>query len=182
MRVIAGVARGRPLRTLPGLEVRRTLDRVRQGVFSSLGDRVEEAVFLDLFAGSGAVGIEALSRGASQAVFVERSAGCVRRLRENLERCELAAQARVLACDWQAGIRRLARGGEAFDIIYIDPPYARFDEALVLEGARRLLLAGGTLILEHPRRRGVPSESGELRQVRQMPYGQTMVSWYGEVR
>jgi 16S rRNA (guanine(966)-N(2))-methyltransferase RsmD len=176
--VIAGSARGRPLRTLPGLEVRPTLDRVRQGVFSSLGELVLEAVFLDLFAGSGAVGIEALSRGASQSVFVESAAGCVRRLRENLDRCGFDRQARVLQCDWRAGVDRLLRGREAFDLIYADPPYGRFDEAAVLRELQALLLPEGRLLLEHPRRRALPAETGALRLARQMTYGQTAVSWY----
>lgn len=178
MRVIAGSARGRPLRTLPGLEVRPTLDRVRQGVFSSLGERVDGAVFLDLFAGSGAVGIEALSRGAERATFVERAAGCARRLRENLERCQVAERARVLECDWRAGIARLRRGGEAFDLIYADPPYERFDEASILAAAAELLDAEGLLLLEHPRRRRVPETAGRLRRTRALEYGQTAVSIY----
>jgi 16S rRNA (guanine(966)-N(2))-methyltransferase RsmD len=176
--VIAGSARGRPLRTLPGLEVRPTLDRVRQGVFSSLGERVSGAVFLDLFAGSGAVGIEALSRGAERATFVESAAGCARRLQENLRRCGVEDRARLLQCDWRAGIERLRRGGEAFDLIYADPPYERFDEAAIVAAAAELLHAEGLLLLEHPRRRRVPEAAGGLKRVRAMEYGQTAVSVY----
>lgn len=178
MRVIAGSARGRPLRSLPGLEVRPTLDRVRQGVFSSLGERVAGGAFLDLFAGSGAVGIEALSRGAAQAVFVEVSPGCVRRLRENLERCGLQEAARVLQCDWAAGIGRLRRASMVFDLVYVDPPYGRFDEASILAGVEPLLLAGGLLLFEHPARRRLPERTAGLRLTRVMRYGQTAISWY----
>ena len=178
MRVIAGTARGRQLRSLPGLEVRPTLDRVRQGVFSSLGERVREAVFLDLFAGSGAVGIEALSRGAAQVVFIEVSSGCLRHLRSNLERCGLADRARILASDWRAGVGRLKRAQEGFDLIYADPPYGRFDEASILAEVEPLLVQGGALLFEHPGRRRMPQKTGRLRLERVMIYGQTSVSWY----
>ncbi len=181
MRVIAGSARGRPLRTLPGLEVRPTLDRVRQGVFSSLGERVRGAVVLDLFAGSGAVGIEALSRGASQATFVELSGRCARCLRGNLERCALVEMARILQCDWRAGVTRLRRGGEVFDLVYVDPPYGRFDELSVLQEVHPLLGPGAILLFEHLGRRTMPEAGVGFRLTRQMRYGQTSVSWYEPV-
>jgi len=178
MRVIAGTARGRGLRTLPGLEVRPTLDRVRQAVFSSLGEEVRGAACLDLFAGSGAVGIEALSRGAARAVFVERSAGCVRRLTENLQRCEVGERAEVLHCEWQAGIERLRRARERFDLVFADPPYGRFDEAAILAELHLLLIPGGRLLFEHPRRRALPERVASLRLTRVSHYGQTSISWY----
>ncbi|MEE9218677.1 MAG: 16S rRNA (guanine(966)-N(2))-methyltransferase RsmD [Acidobacteriota bacterium] len=178
MRVISGSARGRRLKTVPGLELRPTLDRVRQAVFSSLGSRIPGAGFLDLFAGCGAVGIEALSRGAGRVVFVESCRACCGALAENLEACALGDRARTLQCDWRAGLERLRAAGERFDVIYADPPYGRYDEAGVLSELSELLASEGVLLLEHPGRRPVPQGVGRLRLVRGVKYGQTSISWY----
>jgi len=177
-RVIAGSAKGRRLRTLPGLEVRPTLDRVREAVFSSLGGRVVGASFLDLFAGTGAVGIEALSRGAKQVVFVDSSERCCQVLRQNLETCGLSAAARVCQADWKAALGMLGRSQDAFGIAYVDPPYERYDEGPILTAVTKLLAPDGRLVLEHLLRRGAPERVGGWMCVRTLRYGQTAISWY----
>ena len=176
--MIAGSAGGRRLRSLPGLEVRPTLDRVRQAVFSSLGEAVMGARFLDLFAGTGAVGIEALSRGARSAVFVDSSRRCCEVLRRNLEDCGLDGRARVIESDWEIALGELRRPGELFDIAYIDPPYSRAGEEPILEATAGLLAPEGCLLFEHLLRNTPPERAGNRIRGRIAPYGQTAITWY----
>lgn len=125
MRVISGEVKGRRLRSAPGRHVRPTADRVREALFDIVCSRYRVAGtrFLDLFAGTGAVGIEALSRGAAEAVFVERAPSVRRVLEENLRRLGLRARARVIPLPAHRAVARLARAGECFDAVFIDPPY-----------------------------------------------------------
>ena len=121
MRVITGSARGRRLGELEGLETRPTTDRVKEGVFSALQFEIEERPVLDLFAGTGQLGIECLSRGAPSAVFVDRRRDAVRLVRDNLEATGLSERARVVQGD---ALDFLRSAGERFGLIFLDPPYA----------------------------------------------------------
>lgn len=123
MRVVAGSARGRRLIAPPGTEVRPTTDRVREAVFNALGSRdaVVGATVLDLFAGSGALGIEALSRGAAHATFVDSSPRALEAVRTNLDHCGLADRASVVRAD---AVEHVRRGGIDADLVFLDPPYA----------------------------------------------------------
>jgi 16S rRNA (guanine(966)-N(2))-methyltransferase RsmD len=123
MRVIAGEHGGRRLLTLPGRALRPTLDRVRESLFSILGDDVEGARALDLFAGTGALGIEALSRGAASALFVDADARALAVLRKNLAALGLERRARAQQAKLPRALKTLLRAGPAFDIIFADPPY-----------------------------------------------------------
>jgi len=127
MRVIAGTAKGRRLQTVRGLAVRPTGDKVKGALFNILASRcrIESAHVLDLFAGSGALGIEALSRGAAHVTFVEQSAASVRVLRDNLRRCDFTAQARVLQMPVGGALAQLAREQAQIDGVLADPPYTR---------------------------------------------------------
>ena len=144
MRVIAGSARGRRLKGPPGDDTRPMMDRVKEALFSSLGVRVVGARVLDLYAGSGALGIESLSRGAGSVVFVEKGRAALATLRNNME--TLGFDGRVIAGDVGS---YLAAAGDRFDLVFVDPPY-RLSLALVdevLEGAAALLANGGTMVL-----------------------------------
>src|ERR671925_144199 len=123
VRVIAGSAKGRRLATSPTLALRPTADRVREALFNILGVRIEGAAILDLFAGSGAVGLEALSRGARQAMFVEVHEPACRLIEKNLWLCGLYAQATVWCDDAPKVLTVLKRRGRTFDLIFLDPPY-----------------------------------------------------------
>jgi 16S rRNA (guanine966-N2)-methyltransferase len=123
VRVIGGSAKGRAIRTSGGYALRPTGDRVRECLYDILGERVREATMLDLFAGSGAVGIEALSRGAQAVTFVDRAGAACRLIRENLRRCGFLPHARILKLDFRKAIEALHRWGEAFDLVFVDPPY-----------------------------------------------------------
>jgi 16S rRNA (guanine(966)-N(2))-methyltransferase RsmD len=149
MRVTGGGARGRRLRAGAAPGLRPTSSRVRQALFNLLGARITGCTFLDLYAGTGAVGIEALSRGAGEVVFVERDAAAARFIRRNLDEAGLVAAARVLAASVETAIRDLGTAANHFDIVYADPPWDPGIPASVLEGAARLLAAGGVLIVEH---------------------------------
>jgi 16S rRNA (guanine(966)-N(2))-methyltransferase RsmD len=181
MRIIAGEAKGRRLRSLKGQALRPTSDRVRETLFAILGERVTGARFLDLFAGAGAVGLEALSRGASEAVFVESHRAAARVIEENAALCGFAARARVLVMPVGRALPRLARAGERFEIIFLDPPYGSGEAAATLERmARRpgLVAAGGLVICQRSRSQEMPERAGALTRMRQERFGETMLDFY----
>jgi 16S rRNA (guanine966-N2)-methyltransferase len=176
LRVTGGHLRSRRLRSPPG-GTRPTSDRVREAIFARLGD-LEGVYLLDLYAGSGALGIEALSRGAERAVFVERSRRSAAVLRENLESLELSVSARVVTSDASRAVRRLGELGERFDLVLADPPYAAAGElervlaALTKSG---VLAKGATLVVESGRCHAVPVPQG-LRLADERRYGDTRIT------
>jgi 16S rRNA (guanine(966)-N(2))-methyltransferase RsmD len=180
MRVIAGTQRGRRLMAPRSAAIRPTADRVREALFSILGDRVTEARVLDLFAGTGAVGLEALSRGARQVTFVESGREALRLLRANLHRCGAAAAAEVRPCSVAAFFRRLPVGRPPYDIAFADPPYAPEAGITVLEALDRsaAVTATTTVVLEHATRLAAPAQVGSLIRSRQYRYGDTTLSVY----
>lgn len=123
MRVIAGTARSLQLKTVPGMETRPTTDRIKETLFNILAPEIPGCVFLDLFSGSGGIGIEALSRGAEYAILVDNSRNAVSVIRDNLKHTRLDAGASVLACDAVGAIRMLSEQKKRADIIFMDPPY-----------------------------------------------------------
>jgi 16S rRNA (guanine(966)-N(2))-methyltransferase RsmD len=180
VRVIAGSARGRRLAVadVPGL--RPTGDRARETLFNVLMPRLGEAVFLDAFAGCGAVGIEALSRGAAHAVFVERRRDVATVLYANLELCDLRERATVVVAPWAASPGRLAQEGWRFDIAFFDPPYEWTEAHTCLQALQRhrLLAADGLAIVEHRRDRPPQSTEGWERR-RRVDVGDTSFSLFG---
>lgn len=149
MRIIAGNARGRTFDAPQGRDTRPTLDRVRENVFNILQMKVRDAKVLDLFSGSGAMAFEAISRGAREAVLVDcdRSAHLVQR--QNAEKLRMAAQCRILHCDWQQAVRQLTAQGEKIGVVFLDPPYAMHDMSPVMNALRPLLTPDSVILLEH---------------------------------
>jgi len=180
MRVIGGIARGSRLAAPRGMATRPTADRVKEAVFNILGSRVPEASFLDLFAGSGAMGIEALSRGAACAVFVESAGQAVKTLRQNLERTGLAEGARVLNTDYIKAIHLLTAENISFSLAYIDPPYHQglATKALARVGKNRLLALGGLALAEIASKEELAEEVGPLGKIRVATYGDTAIHIY----
>ena len=179
MRVIAGEARGLPL-SAPSAGIRPTMDRVREAIFSSLGDAVPGARVLDLFAGSGALGIEALSRGAASAVFVDTNPRCAACVRENLRRARFEASVQVM--DAFKFLELYAESG--FDLIFADPPYGKSagdrdfgGELLRFPPLAHALGQKGMFILERPAGAEEPPTS-VLSLVRARRYGETEVAYY----
>ena len=136
MRVIAGSARRLLLKTVEGLDTRPTQDRIKETLFNMINNDVYGASFLDLFAGSGAIGIEALSRGAKEAVFIDNGSRQVTCIRENLKTTKLEEKAQVLNSDVISGIKMLEKNGKHFDLIFMDPPYDHELEKRVMESLK----------------------------------------------
>ena len=181
MRVIAGRARGYPLRSVRDRSVRPTPDRVREALFSILGDRVKDRPFLDLYAGSGAVGIEALSRGASEVTFVEKSRAAIAVIHSNLSRCGFEGGGRVIGADVVDLLRRGELAEESFAVAYIDPPYESTEGALVLRELERTPPAVAEtelIVFEHRRKAPPPETAGFLVRTRTAFYGDTALSFY----
>jgi 16S rRNA (guanine(966)-N(2))-methyltransferase RsmD len=173
MRVIGGEFRSRVLKSVPGLEVRPTPDRLREALFNILAPRVGGVVFADLYAGSGAVGIEALSRGASRTIFVEQNRAAVHVIRQNLKSLDLEARAQVL----QGKAAALLAGIKA-DIVFLDPPYAleaEYETVLTKLGAKPPSL----VIAQHDVRLTLAESYGALRQTRVLRQGDNCLSFYG---
>lgn len=152
MRVIAGSAKSLRLKTLDGLDTRPTTDRIKETLFNIIGPSVYDAVFLDLFSGSGGIGIEALSRGAREAVFVENNPKAMKYIRDNLKFTRLEHKAAVMTCDVMNSLYQL-EGEKVFDIIFMDPPYNRGFEERVLNylSDSELVYDNTTIIVEASR-------------------------------
>jgi 16S rRNA (guanine966-N2)-methyltransferase len=176
MRVVAGELKGRQLRALPGRRTRPTSERVREALFSVLGQRVEGAWVLDLFAGTGALAIEALSRGARGAVLVEQSAGAAGVIRENLRALELEDVASVRRTKAETYLRTSARNDGPFDLVFLDPPYALGVGALagmLARLAQGLLSEGAVVVVEAAARAEAPPWPAGLAPERARRYGDT---------
>jgi 16S rRNA (guanine966-N2)-methyltransferase len=184
MRVIAGEFRSRKLIAPPGVATRPTSDRLRETLFNVLAPRIDGASFLDLYAGSGAVGIEAISRGAGRVVFVERAQDALVALRANLTQLGIRGEARVQAGSVLTYLKRGHAGAfSRFDIVYLDPPYdAEQEYGSTLEllggGSSSLPAAGAVVIAEHRRKLKLEDRYGELRRARLLQQGDAALSFY----
>ncbi len=177
MRVITGTARGRRLRTLEGNDVRPTTDRVKEAVFSVIQFDIEGRRILDLFAGSGQMGIETLSRGASEAVFVDSSPDSIAVVRDNLRTCGLNGAAVVVQGDALSYLAPRA-GRREFDFAFLDPPYGRGILQSALPAVAAVMKPGGAIICESPSDEALPESVGEFSVDRQYRYGRIKVTFY----
>jgi 16S rRNA (guanine966-N2)-methyltransferase len=185
MRVIAGKFRSRQLKSLKGMALRPTSDRLRETLFNVIGQRVQGARFVDVFAGTGAVGIEALSRGAREAIFIERHVPAAALIKKNLESLEIREGARVLCVDAVHGLEILHQenlGGQTLpSIVFLDPPYGNsedYDRVLSFLGFATLLADGNLVIAEHRRNVDLPELTGKLHRVRALRQGHAVLSFY----
>lgn len=175
MRVITGTARGMTLRTLEGNDVRPTTDKVKEAVFSAFQFEIEGRRILDLFAGSGQLGIEALSRGAESAVFVDADKNAVKIVKENLAKTKLDSLATVVQTD---SIAFLSMTDRIFDLAFLDPPYEKglLQKALAKIGG--LIADGGAVICEHPFKEELEETYGPLVKSKEYKYSKTAVTVY----
>jgi 16S rRNA (guanine966-N2)-methyltransferase len=194
MRVIAGTYRSRTLRTLHGLALRPTSDRLRETLFNVIGAEIADSIFVDLFAGSGAVGIEALSRGAHHVIFAEKHRAAAAQLRANLESLGIpvvgardhagesfGGTAEMFVRDACAVVEQLTGRGAKVDFVFADPPYAdaaAYQETMELLGESPLMPPASRLILEHERKRDLPPVVGQLERVRVLAQGSAALSFY----
>lgn len=184
MRVIAGTAGGRRLKTLAGHDLRPTAGRVKEALFSMICSRFDlsGAEILDLFAGSGALGIEALSRGASRVTFVERSPAAARVLRENLQPCGFLPRSRILRLSARRALSLLEEERTQFDGVLVDPPYGRdlAHEALQRLGAGSLVAVAGWVVVEHHVDDPIAAAYGTLQLTRNRRYGKTCLALFSK--
>ena len=185
MRVIAGIYRSRILKSLKGLALRPTSDRLRETLFNVLASNIAGSRFVDLFAGTGAIGIEALSRGAAEVVFIENHASAATLIRRNLESLSINSGVTVLPVDALRGLATLAtrkmEAAPGFDYVFLDPPYAAAEDySRVLEflGSADLLAPGGIAIAEHRRSFDLREEVGALKRFRVLKQGDAALSFY----
>jgi 16S rRNA (guanine966-N2)-methyltransferase len=185
MRVIAGKFRSRILKSLKGNALRPTSDRLRETLFNVLGPNVSGSRFLDIFAGTGAVGIEALSRGATQVIFVENHPPAAVLIRRNLESLEIMKGAQVLPLDAVRALEKLAARHKPtdppFDFAFVDPPYAekdQYERVLGYLGSAPFLTQGSLVIVEHRRTFNLPQRVGRLLQSRILRQGDAALSFF----
>jgi 16S rRNA (guanine966-N2)-methyltransferase len=183
MRVIAGTLRSRILHAPRGLDTRPTSDRLRETLFNVLAPRIADAVFLDLYAGSGAVGIEAISRGAREAIFVEQAEPALKAIRGNLAALGIRGGYALEARSVAAALQRLAEQPRAAGIVFLDPPYrqaAEYALALGLLGGecRSVLAEDAVVIAEHEKRVDLDVRFGILQRFRVLKQGDTALSFY----
>lgn len=181
MRLTGGLERGRRLKAPRGSTTRPTAAKVREAIFNILGPPSDGAV-LDLFAGTGSLGIEALSRGAPRAVFMERDRNALVALRANLRELGIESRSTVIGADVRTGLRRLAgsiAGDDRFSWVFMDPPYAEQTEAILAELSQNDLLAKcAVVVVEHDKRHRPPPSVGELFLTSHREYGDTELSFY----
>lgn len=177
MRVITGKARGITLNTPKGLVTRPTADRVKEALFSVIQFQIPGAAVLDLFGGTGQLGIEALSRGAKSAVFVDEWDDACKLIKENLNRTKLSEFAQVIRSDYAAYLKHCKK---YFDIIFLDPPYAEIylENALKLITEIDILQSGGIIVTERPLGKELPWELPGYQRSKDYKYGKTLITIY----
>lgn len=175
MRVITGLARGRKLETLSGDDVRPTTDKVKESIFSIIQFQIEGRKFLDLFAGSGQMGIEALSRGASKAVFVDKSKQAYNVITKNLKNVNLQENAAVFNMD---SVSYISQCGIKFDIAFLDPPYGTGLLQQALNKVTSVMNIGGLILCESPYEEEMPQNVGDFHIRKQYKYGKIKVTVY----
>jgi 16S rRNA (guanine966-N2)-methyltransferase len=185
MRIVAGKYRSRILKSLKGNALRPTSDRLRETLFNVLGPNVAGSRFLDVFAGTGAVGIEAISRGAIEVVFIENHAAAATLIRRNLDSLEIENGAQILLFDALRGLEKIAARHKPtdapFDFVFVDPPYAekeQYDRVLGFLGAASFLAEGSLVIAEHRRTHELPQRIGRLTQTRILRQGDAALSFF----
>jgi 16S rRNA (guanine(966)-N(2))-methyltransferase RsmD len=185
MRVIAGTFRSRQLKSLKGLALRPTSDRLRETLFNVLAPRIEGARFMDAFAGTGAVGIEAISRGAREVVFIENHPPAAALIQKNLDLLDVRSGVRIITTDTLRALQRLADAHKTtsprFDIIFLDPPYAAAEEynrVLAFLGDDTFLEDSSLVIAEHRRNFDLLEQFGKLQRFRVLRQGDASLSFY----
>ena len=182
MRIIAGSARGLKLKPPKGLAIRPTTDRVKESVFNILAAKLPDALVADFFAGTGNLGIEALSRGAASAVFVDASQVSMSLLKENVGKARFSDKAEYLKTDVLVAIDRLVQNGRRFTLIFCDPPYNKGMVSAVLHrlDSRNLLESGGMIVIEHSKHEIIPADLTNLMLKRTERYGETLISFLAQ--
>jgi 16S rRNA (guanine966-N2)-methyltransferase len=173
MRVVSGTCKGRILKAVPGSSTRPTTDKVKESIFNIIGPYFDGGLGLDLFAGSGALGIEALSRGLSKVIFVDKDGKAIHTIHDNIKSCGLEGQAEVYRNDAERALRAIMKRGLVFDFIFLDPPYKKQQLQKILEiiDKENLLSKNGAIICEHSADVHLPEKAGNLIRKKHEQYG-----------
>jgi 16S rRNA (guanine966-N2)-methyltransferase len=180
VRVISGTAKGRPLKAVPGTGTRPTTDKVKEALFSMIGPYFDGGEALDLFAGTGGLGIEALSRGIDRAVFIDADRKAIETITNNVRAAKVEERADIFRNDALLALKAMAKRGRAFDLVFFDPPYRMKEapELLAYMEANGMLRAGAKAVIEHEASHRYPDRVGSCMLRRRADYGETAVSIY----
>lgn len=182
LRVISGIQKGRILKSVPGKGTRPTTDKVKESVFNMIGPYFAGGRGLDLFAGSGSLGIEGISRGLDSVIFVDADRRAIETIRENLARCQFEEQAEVYRADWKKALHIISKRNLQFKIIWLDPPYHKHIYIDVLKKVckNELIEPNGLIVCEHERSLKLPDQVEALQRIKFVEYGTISVSIYQE--
>lgn len=180
MRVISGAAKGRPLKAVPGSNTRPTTDKVKEAIFSMIGPYFDGGTALDLFAGTGGLGIEAWSRGMERVIFVDREKISIDIIRHNVAAAGAQEASEIYRNDAERALKALAKRGLKFDLVFLDPPYrmTSMDQVMAELADKDMLAPDACIVVEHDAEVTYPEEPPSFRQIRQAKYGDTAVTIY----
>lgn len=183
MRVVSGTCKGRALKAVPGNTTRPTTDKVKEAIFNMIGPYFDGGIALDLFAGSGGLGIEALSRGLDKAIFIDRDSKAIQTIRENINTCQLEEKSEVYRNDSERALKALMKRGISFDYIFLDPPYKLQQLVSLMEkmDEHSLVHNGTRIVCEHSHEVKLPASIGGLTQVKHEEYGIIAITIYLKV-
>lgn len=180
MRVVSGKYKGKSLRAVPGSSTRPTTDKVKEAIFNIIGPYFDGGMGLDLFAGSGGLGIEALSRGVENMIFVDRDSKAIQTIHENLRTCGIEDEAEVYRNDANRALKAIIKRDIVFEYIFLDPPYAKQQLKEILEtiDKNKLLSQNGVIVCEHSSDVSMPIKIENLNQIKKETYGIITISIY----
>ncbi|WP_160720857.1 16S rRNA (guanine(966)-N(2))-methyltransferase RsmD [Bacillus sp. USDA818B3_A] len=180
MRVVSGVCKGRPLKAVPGNTTRPTTDKVKEALFNMIGPYFDGGMGLDLFAGSGGLGIEGLSRGLDKVIFVDRESKAIHVIQENLKACKFEEKAEVYRNDADRAVKALIKREIKFDYIFLDPPYKKQQLVSLMEKMvqQDLVKTDGMIVCEHSFDVDLPETVGRFKQIKHEKYGIIAVTIY----
>lgn len=180
MRVVSGSCKGRPLKAVPGMTTRPTTDKVKEAIFNMIGPYFSGGIGLDLFGGSGGLGIEGLSRGLNHVIFVDREPKAIQTIYKNLEACQFQEKAEVYRNEAKRALKAIIKRDIKFSFIFLDPPYKqqKLIELIAIIEDQKLLLVNGIIVAEHAEDITLPDTIGGLTRIKFETYGVTAVSIY----
>ncbi|AZU61406.1 16S rRNA (guanine(966)-N(2))-methyltransferase RsmD [Neobacillus mesonae] len=180
MRVVSGICKGRPLKAVPGNTTRPTTDKVKEAIFNMIGPYFDGGIGLDLFAGSGGLGLEALSRGLEKVIFIDRDPKAIQIIYENIKACRLEDQTEVFRNDADRAVKALVKRGIGFDYIFMDPPYKKQHLISLMEKMddQNMINDNGIVVCEHSFDVKLPHTVGRLGQIKYEQYGIIAVTIY----
>jgi 16S rRNA (guanine966-N2)-methyltransferase len=180
VRVIAGEAKGRTLKAVPGMNTRPTTDKVKEAIFSMIGPYFDGGMALDLFAGTGGLGIEAWSRGIERTVFIDREKISVDTIRLNVETAKMGSAAEIYRNDAERALKALAKRGQRFRLVFLDPPYkmVTMDSLMAQLAANEMLEQDAIIVVEHDAAHAYPEQLEQFDRIKHAKYGDTAVSIY----